>query len=147
MATVDPAFIAEAMTTPRFAALARADLSVTQIGTWDSALPRDARLLVPIDVQALVVPAGAAVEQVDTVTVVPVTDPGAVQETVLPRPPQPFGAPGPRAAGVHLHWAMPDGLTRGDAGGARSDDVPAGQPDRAAAAAGPLGGGPAAARQ
>ena len=128
MATVNPAFIAEAMTTPRFAALARADLSVTQIGTWDSALPRDARLLVPIDVQALVVPAGAAVEQVNTVTVVPVTDPGAVQETVLPRPPQPFGAPGPRAAGVHLHWAMPDGLTRGDAGGARSDDVPAGNP-------------------
>jgi len=49
MAVVDPALIAKAMTTPRFAALARADLSVTQIGTWDSALPRDSRLLVPID--------------------------------------------------------------------------------------------------
>ena len=51
-ATSDPGAIAKAMTTPRFAALARADLSVRQIGTWDADLPRDTRLLVPIDVQA-----------------------------------------------------------------------------------------------
>jgi hypothetical protein len=128
MAPADPDFIAKAMTTPRFAALARTELSVAQIGTWDAGLPRDTRLLVPIDVQALVIPAGADVEAVETATVIPDAPPGSVPEQVLPRPPEPFGASTARAPGVHLHWAMPDGLTRGDAGGARTDAVPAGNP-------------------
>ncbi|MFI6359402.1 hypothetical protein ACIBJF_44040 [Streptomyces sp. NPDC050743] len=127
-ATSDPGAIAKAMTTPRFAALARADLSVLQIGTWDADLPRDTRLLVPIDVQALVVPAGADTEVVQTETVVPDAPQGSNPQNVLPRPPEPFGASTPREPGVHLHWAMPDGLTRGDAGGVRSDPVPAGNP-------------------
>lgn len=127
-AASDPGAIAKAMTTPRFAALARADLSVRQIGTWDADLPRDTRLLVPIDVQALVVPAGADAAVVQTETVVPDAPPGSDPRDVLPRPPEPFGASTPREPGVHLHWAMPDGLTRGDAGGVRSDPVPAGNP-------------------
>ncbi|MER5755862.1 hypothetical protein [Streptomyces sp. NPDC002088] len=120
--------IAEAMVTPRFAALARAGLRLDAVTSWDPALPRDDRLLVPIDVRALAVPAGSGVSAVPTAVVVPVSQPGDPDEAVLPVPPEPFGDPVERAPGVHLHWAMPDGLTKGDAGTARETSAPAGNP-------------------
>ncbi|MGH9270635.1 MAG: hypothetical protein ACRDZ2_05115, partial [Ilumatobacteraceae bacterium] len=41
----------------RWTAATKLDLDLRSIATWDPALDRDLRLLVPIDVQALVVPA------------------------------------------------------------------------------------------
>jgi hypothetical protein len=92
--------------------------------------PQDTTVLVPIDVQALAVgPTGPAGQQaVPTETVVPIVADNAPESTKLPRPPDPFAAPGPRQPGVHLHWAMPDALTRGDAGAARGNAVPPGNP-------------------
>jgi hypothetical protein len=91
--------IEAAASTARWAALTKVDVDVATIGTWDHHLPRDKRILVPIDVQAMVVPAGAAEETV------PLS--GTHQD------PEPFTAGAPRGAGVHLHWAMPDALLRG----------------------------------
>jgi hypothetical protein len=123
-----PKQIAEAALTPRFAALARADADISTLSTWDDLLARDVRLLVPIDVRALLVTAAVPVQAVPTETVVPITAPGSSEAATLPVPPALFGAPVNRPAGVHLHWAMPDGLTRGDAGAARSTPIPAGNP-------------------
>jgi hypothetical protein len=125
---IDPDKIRQAMVDPRWAALTRADLSLPAIGTWSPQLPRDTRLLVPADAQALVVSAPGAVSAVPTETVVPDSKPGDPTDQVLPRPPAPFADPADRERGVHLHVAMPDGLTRGDAGAARSGDTPAGNP-------------------
>jgi hypothetical protein len=128
MTDLDPRRIEAAMTTSRYAALARADMDPGALATWDPTLARDARLLVPVDVQALVVPAADGRQAVPTETVIPASSPGDPDEQVLPRPPEPFGAPHRRAEGVHLHWAMPDGLTRGDAGAVRTGAAPAGNP-------------------
>ena len=128
MAGVDPELLKKVVASPRYAALVRTDLSISAIGTWDSHLPRDTRLVVPMDVQALVVGPGDTVAIVPTETVVPITVPGTERAEVMPIPPEPFGAPTGRAAGIHLHWAMPDGLTRGDAGKTRDTAHPAGNP-------------------
>jgi hypothetical protein len=125
---VTPQQVAAAMVTPQYAALARTQLTVGQAATWGPQLPRDTRLLVPIDVQALVVTPAAGQQAVPTETVVPLSSPGDPPDKVLPAPPAPFGAATARPPGVHLHWAMPDGLTKGDAGAARSDPIPAGNP-------------------
>ena len=44
----------------RWAALAKLDVDIDTMRTWDRGLPRDKRILVPVDVQAHVVPAAAA---------------------------------------------------------------------------------------
>ena len=126
---VDPKRLAEAVVGKRWSVLASSGLNVGQIGSWDASLPRDERVLVPVDVQALVVPDATSVLAVPTETIVPPnTAPSTPPEDLLPRPPKPFAEPTPRPPGVYLHWALPDGLTRGDAGSARSDNVPAGNP-------------------
>jgi hypothetical protein len=91
--------VLEAMRTADFEVLTRADVDVNTAITWDKGLSRRFRLLVPVDVQAYVVPVGGA-----EVTVAVAGQPG----DPLPLTP---GAVRPR--GVHLHWAMPDGLLRG----------------------------------
>src|SRR4051794_28965909 len=108
MSDLTPRQVAEAAQTPRFAALVRGDVDVAKLATWDPVLVRDARLLVPMDVRALLVTAAGAVQAVPTETVVPVSNPGDAEAAVLPVPPKPFGAAVGRAPGVHLHWAMPD---------------------------------------
>lgn len=120
---ITPAKVAKAMASPRAAVLVRTDLDLAQAATWDPTLPRDARLLVPIDLQALAVAPGAHYKIVATETILPAA--GAAAE---PGPPVPFGAFTERAVGVHLNWAMPDGLTRGDAGAVRATGVAAGNP-------------------
>lgn len=85
-----------------------ADVSAYAANTWDGALRRDPRLLVPMDVRALVVPAAGGVTRVPTVTA---PDPAAAEP--WPLPPAPFQPPALRAPGVYLHFAMPDALTRG----------------------------------
>ena len=84
--------------------------------TWDRRLPRDKRILVPVDVQAYVVPTAGAE---DTVAIA-----GGASD------PMPFATGAARASGVHLHWAMPDALMRGTrVEGATSITMPA-LPDR-----------------
>jgi hypothetical protein len=102
--------------------LAGADLQSLVAGQ-----PPDDTLLVPIDVQALVT-GSAGKERVPTETVVPNVPENTAESATLPQPPPLFAPASPRAPGIHLHWAMPDALTRGDAGTARSDPVPAGNP-------------------
>jgi hypothetical protein len=89
--------------------------------------PPDDTLLVPIDVQALVT-GTAGKERVPTETVIPNVPPNTGESATLPQPPPLFAPTSPRTSGVHLHWAMPDALTRGDVGAARTEPVPAGNP-------------------
>jgi len=86
--------------TDRFAALARADVDLATWQTWDPSLVRDQRILVPVDVQARVVPAGGA-----EVTVLV----GGIDGD-----PAPFDAGVAATPGIHLHWALPDALLRAE---------------------------------
>jgi hypothetical protein len=84
---------------------------------WSEELPRQPRLEVPVDVQALVVADGAKVEHAD----IAVTTLGRVARRPedgedggkQSRSAPPFTEADPRAPGLYLHWTMPDGLTRG----------------------------------
>ncbi|MEO5588051.1 MAG: hypothetical protein ABIS03_00595 [Gemmatimonadaceae bacterium] len=98
-------------TNPRWSALVRLGVGVSGIAGIHSPVVRQPRLLVPIDVQALYVPAGGD-EAMARIPLAMRTD--ADGPTGLLEP----GAP--RQRGVHLHWAMPDALTRGK----RSDAGP-----------------------
>ncbi len=87
-----------------------------EVITWDPGAWRGQRVLVPVFVDALVVPiAGAAASTWANVTVDPLN-------ANAPHP-APFDTITGRAPGVHLHWALPDGLTRGSTARA-PDDVP-----------------------
>src|SRR5262249_26062948 len=77
--------------------------------TWDDNLLRDMRLLVPVDVQALVVPQGGD----EPMLRLPMLLAGAGVDDPSKGMPPPFSDGTPRPAGVHLHWAMPDALLRG----------------------------------
>ncbi len=110
------AFDAEAIRTlvrgKRFLAADRAALDLGEIATWDKYLLREKRLLVPIDVQALYVPAGST----EAMVRLPMLVAGASGKTAKNAEdgmPDPFDAGAPREAGVHMHWAMPDALLRG----------------------------------
>ena len=109
----DPDLVQRAQTSPRWSAAARTGLdadAVPVVATWDADLLREPRVLVPVDVQALLVPAGG------DVGVLPLPGPltpGVGSEAKAVDGPAPFSDPSPRPAGVHLHWAMPDALLRG----------------------------------
>jgi hypothetical protein len=92
----------------RWSALVRADESLASIGNWDRQLLRKPRVLVPIDVQALYVPANSS-ERFVRLPFATTTPDGQDPEPM----PAPFDPGGPRPAGVHLHWAMPDALLSG----------------------------------
>jgi hypothetical protein len=80
---------------------------------WDPGLTRTPRVLVPIAVDALVV-TGAETRWADCrMSPPPVADGDAVTDAaaLMPKPFTDLAAP--RPAGVYLHWALPDGLTRG----------------------------------
>jgi len=108
----DPGLVGKVAGTQRWSVLARTDLTVGEIGTWDPALLRDPRLLVPIDVQALVAAAGGTEPVVRMLSALR-AGPGQ------PAFPAPFDPGSPREPGVHLHWALPDALMRG-----RIDQLP-----------------------
>jgi hypothetical protein len=99
-----------------FSALVRTELSAATLATWDPGLARDPRLLVPVDLQALVVPAEATLPRADVATRLfdPDADTGPNGMPVR-RMPAPFTEADDRPPGVYLHWAMPDGLTQGRA--------------------------------
>ena len=89
----------EAITSQRWNVIARTGLDPATIGTWDKFLHRRKRICVPVDVQALVVPKSGGELLV-----------GVRGDR---RDPAPFTAGTTRAAGVHLHWALPDALLKG----------------------------------
>ncbi|MFV2001358.1 MAG: hypothetical protein ACC619_00080 [Paracoccaceae bacterium] len=113
-----------------FAAGAKSDFSVRMLDTWNRNLYRETRLLVPVDVQALVVAPGDKIERAD------IAGPalfGILRERAenpdiqaLDATPRPFADLEPRAPGVYLHWALPDGLT---AGTVEADDQAQESPD------------------
>src|SRR5439155_12900220 len=84
---------------PRFAQMVQTGVDRATIRTWDRRLARRTRILVPCDVQVFVVPATGGE------ATVPLT--GGSGD------PAPFAAGTARAAGVHLHWAIPDALLSG----------------------------------
>ena len=109
----DPDVVGEVQTSARWSAALRTGLDAEAgaiVGTWDADLLREPRVLVPVDVQALVVAAGVGVEAL--VLPGPLT-PGVADEADAVDGPPAFSDPGARPAGVHLHWAMPDALLRG----------------------------------
>ena len=110
MAAYDPAQVRAAQVTPRFSVLARTGLDVAALGTWDTDLLHEPRVLVPVDVQAYVVPAAGA----EPVLALPgPLSPGHTTDQDVVDGPPPFTPGAPRPAGVHLSWAMPDALQRG----------------------------------
>ncbi len=94
---INPELAEAAVASRRFELLSKLNVDVSTIRSWDPGLSRRTRILVPIDVQAYVVPAGGTEPTVDLL--------GDPQSD-----PAPFGAGAARATGVHLHWAMPDAL-------------------------------------
>ena len=104
----DAETIAKATASPRWSALVRTGVDAATIGTWDPGLVRDTRVLVPIDVQALYVPAGSTEPMCRIALALAAADgdPPAAATPVLEDGP-------PREAGVHLHWLPPDALLRG----------------------------------
>lgn len=111
-AAFDPEAIRTLVRGKRFLAADRAALDIGEIATWDKYLLREKRLLVPIDVQALYVPAGSTEPMVRLPMLVAGAN-GQTVENAEDGMPDPFDAGTPREAGVHLHWAMPDALLRG----------------------------------
>jgi hypothetical protein len=96
----------------RWTAVTKLDIDTSVISTWDPTLERDVRLLVPIDVQALVVAPDSAERMVSLVS--PVND----LTGKGPAFPKVFDDGEKRQPGVYLHWAMPDALLRGTFGDA-----------------------------
>ena len=123
MSGYDPEALRKLALTQEFSVQSRVDVAPEVIATWDGDLLREPRVCVPIDVQALVVPPGAAAGTEGVVLVGPLS-PGsgagelggglAVDDAhATVTGPDPFASPTPRPPGVHLHWAMPDALLRG----------------------------------
>ncbi len=93
-------------------------LSPGAIATWDPRLARTPRVLVPVELDVLMVrEEGGTWAQ----TAMTVPDPGSQPQahTLLP---DPFSERAARPAGAYLHWALPDALT-GGSGTARGGDV------------------------
>jgi hypothetical protein len=99
--------ILQASVSPRWSALTTVGGIAADLQNYDAFLLRDPRLLVPVDVQALVVRAG--VNDTETMVRLPfrTDDPG----TYPPLDVHDVGAP--RPPGVHLLWTTPDALGRG----------------------------------
>ncbi|MGF1668206.1 MAG: hypothetical protein ACFCVC_18255 [Acidimicrobiia bacterium] len=96
-----------------YAAAVESPIPIKSFDSWDPLLYRQPRLLVPIDVQALVVAEKGKVERADVsvTTLDHVAGPG--RDPATPRSAAPFNVdPEGRVPGVHLHWALPDGLTQ-----------------------------------
>ncbi len=81
------------------------------IATWTPGIARSPRLLVPIQVDALVVrPGDAPRVWADCAMATPEDGSQVAAPDLLAKP---FAERAVRAPGVYLHWALPDALTRG----------------------------------
>ena len=94
------------------AAAAAHGLSTRVVGTWHPDLPRTPRVLVPIQLDALVVRESGRTFADCRMRAPTDEDPDpAPAAALLPAPFTDESAPRPR--GVYLHWALPDGLAHG----------------------------------
>lgn len=111
-----------------FAAAISHGLDPNVAATWHPDLPRSARVLVPIQLDALVVRSvGGAWADCRMRTPDPANPLPVDSSTLLP---EPFAElPQPRPRGVHLHWALPDALTRG-VGSAPPDEAEGAERER-----------------
>jgi hypothetical protein len=79
--------------------------------TWSPQLPRDPRVLVPILVEAMVLRQAGGTWAATKMQPPPSAGDPVAAPSLLPKP---FDlSPDQRPAGVYLHWALPDALTRG----------------------------------
>ena len=98
------------VTSEAFTVAARTGVNLGSLVTWDPGLARPPRVLVPIDVQALVVAPQATVPAVQVLP--QLADPGPAGDVTTAMPPvPPFSPSANRAPGVYIHWAAPDGVT------------------------------------
>ncbi len=111
----DPELLAGIAASAEWTANVRGVDTLTEL-TWDRRLPRTSRIMVPIDVQAFVVPETGGEE---TVTIT-----GGDGDAA------PFSAGTVRPSGVHVHWAMPDALLRAEDADTADDFVLPPLPDR-----------------
>ena len=106
MTQFSPDEIRQAAQTPRWAALSQLGGVAADLNNYDRFLIREPRLLVPVDVQALVVRAGS--NDTEPMLRLPFRDgdesppPADLADDGTPRPP-----------GVHLLWTVPAALARG----------------------------------
>lgn len=101
--------------TAQYSTLARSGVSAAAAQTWNPQLRRTTRILVPMDVQALVVT--AADQEPDAQVLARLPDPAPDATGGTPGLPKiaPFTDGPPRAPGVYLHWAAADGLAAAQA--------------------------------
>lgn len=104
----NPDQVRKAMVSPRWSGLVRLDVTPEAIASWDPNLLRQGRVLVPVDVQALYVPAGDTSLFLRMPCALTTPD-GAPPEAM----PDPFAAGVKRDPGIYIHWAPPDALLRG----------------------------------
>lgn len=99
------------VTTQVFTTAARTGTASAALATWDAGLARCVRVLVPVQLEALVVPPDAAVPSVPVLPQLadPATSGGDITAAMPPVPP--FSPQANRPPGVYLHWAAPDGVT------------------------------------
>jgi hypothetical protein len=101
------------VTLENFTVAARTNVPVAALSSWDAGLARPPRVLVPIDVQALVVGPTAQIAAAPVLPQLANPTPAAAGQditTVMP-PVPPFSPTTERTPGVYLHWAAPDGVT------------------------------------
>ena len=106
MSQFDPDQVRAAALNPRWAALSQLGGVAADLHNYDRFLVREPRLLVPIDVQALVVRAG--VNDTEPMQRLPFRAGDADQPPV-----DVHDAGTPRPAGVHVMWSTPSALGRG----------------------------------
>jgi len=96
--------------TAQYSTLARAGVSAAAAQSWNPQLRRTTRILVPVDVQALVVVKGDSEPDAQVLSQLP--DPAPDASGSPPDLPKiaPFTDGAPRDPGVYLHWAAADGL-------------------------------------
>lgn len=107
--TYDPGRVGEFQSVGWFSVANQMHVDPAALATNDADILREPRVLVPIDVQALVVPPAG----LDTVNLPGPLTPGHSEDVGVVDGPDPLSAPTPLGPGVHLQWAMPDGLLRG----------------------------------
>lgn len=101
------------VTSQAFTTAARTGVATAAVASWDPGLTRCARVIVPVQLEVLVVPPDAAVPSVPVLPQLADPDPApAGRDITAAMPPvPPFSSPANRPPGVYLHWSAPDGVT------------------------------------
>jgi hypothetical protein len=102
---------------PVFEIAAAHNITPRLVATWNTTVPRTPRVMVPIQLDALVVRQAGGTWANCLMSAPPDPPPNSPPDAIVPRLsllPPPFQelAAESRPPGVYLHWALPDGLTR-----------------------------------